>query len=355
MERAASDLSQVLRYHFSLNSARMACFLSLVWGMIGAKRVQLWALAEQFGGDALPESRVKRIKRFLRDIALPWDTIAQCIMALVALPGPWTLVMDRTNWHYGKLERNYLVLAIVYHGVAIPLLVKDLAHAGNSDTSERIALMGRFLAIFGKDKVYCLLADREFIGKDWFQWLKNNGIPPCIRTRNNTQVRHQNGGKVPVSTLLRSLQIGEYREWGETVYGCPMRVVGLKITANDYVVLLADPSLGVAKLPLYKVRWAIECLFKNQKSTGFQWETTHLTHPERAEKLAALLALATAIAIKEGVLLHAIKPIPFRKTVAAPLFSFFLFGLRSLANAFRNIPHPSNNKLILFGIQKIVP
>ena len=324
MERAASDLSQAIRCHFSLNSARMACFLAMIWGVIGAKRVQLWALAEQFGGEAQPESRVKRIKRFLRDIALPWDTVARCIMALVAVPGPWTLIMDRTNWHYGKLERNYLVLAIVYHGVAIPLLIKDLGHAGNSDTAERIALMERFLAIFGKDTVYCLLADREFIGQDWFKWLKNNGIPPCIRIRNNTQVRHRNGGKVPVSTLLRSLQIGEHREWDETIYGCPMRVVGLKISANDYVVLLAAPSLTAAKLPLYKVRWAIECLFKNQKSTGFLWETTHLIHPDRAEKLAAVLALATAVAIKEGVLQNASKSMSRNFTAIGIFCNFFL-------------------------------
>ena len=43
MERAASDLSQVLKYHFCLNSARMSCLLAMIWGVIGAKRVQLWA------------------------------------------------------------------------------------------------------------------------------------------------------------------------------------------------------------------------------------------------------------------------------------------------------------------------
>jgi Transposase DDE domain len=298
---------------------------------------------------------VKRIKRFLRDITLPWETVAQCIIALIALLGPWTLIMDRTNWHYGKIERNYLVLAIVYQGVAIPLLLKDLEHAGNSDTTQRIALMKRFIALFGKNKVFCLLADREFIGEDWFKWLKSNGIPPCIRTRKNTLVRHRNGGKVPVKNLLRSLQIGEHREWNETIFGCSLRVVGLKISGDDYVVLLADPSLEVAALPLYKVRWAIECLFKNQKSTGFLWETTRLIHQERAEKLAAILALATAIAIKEGAIQHALKPFPFRKTVAAPLYSLFLYGLRFLADAFRAILHPINNPLIVKLSQKNVP
>ena len=355
MERAAGDLSQVLRCHFSMNAARMSCFLALIWGVIGAKRVQLWALAEQFGGGALPESRVKRIQRFLRDIALPWETVAMCIIALVGTTGPWTLLMDRTNWQYGKLERNYLVLAIVYHGTAIPLLLQDLGHAGNSSTAERVALMERFVKIFGKDKIFCLLADREFIGEEWFKWLKQNDIPPCIRTRNNIQVRHRNGGKVPVKNLLRDLANGAYRCWEEKLYGSTLQMVGTKTADGDYLVLMACPSLTVALLPLYKVRWAIECLFKNQKSSGFLWETTCLIHLERAEKLAAILALATTIAIKEGVLQHQIKPIPFRKTVAAPLYSFFLYGLRFLASAFRAITSPISNHLIINKMSKIVP
>jgi hypothetical protein len=335
MERTARELSEIIRSNFSMHPARLACLLQLIWALIGSKKVQLWALAESFGGAAQPESRVKRISRFLREQALAWDDVSRCIMILLALPAPWTLVMDRTNWQFGKTERNYLVLAVVYHGNAIPLLVKDLSRAGNSDTEDRIALMKRFLALFGKDKVFCLLADREFIGEEWLQWLLDNNIPPCIRLRNNTQVRHHNGGKVPVSALLRSLAIGEYRTWQEKRDGRLWQMAGTKTATGDYLVLLAPPSLRVELLPLYKVRWTIECLFKNTKSSGFSWEETHLTHPERAEKLVALLAFAVALSVKEGALQHALRPIPFRKTKAAPLCSLFLYGLRTLADSFR--------------------
>jgi hypothetical protein len=57
-----------------------------------------------------------------------------------------------------------------------PCWCNNPKQAGNSDTRERIALMERFIALFGKDKVYCLLSDREFIGEDWFKWLKKNNI-----------------------------------------------------------------------------------------------------------------------------------------------------------------------------------
>jgi hypothetical protein len=335
MERTAHELSEVIRSNFAMHPARVACFLQMIWALIGSKSVQLWALAEAFGGAAQLESRVKRISRFLKEQELKWDDVSRCIMALLALPTPWTLVMDRTNWQFGKIERDYLILAVVYHGNAIPLLVKDLSRAGNSDTEDRIALMKRFLAVFGKDKVFCLLADREFVGKEWLQWLLENNIPPCIRLRNNTQVRHHNGGKVPVSTLLRALAPGEYRTWQEKRDGRLWQMVGTKTATGDYLVLLASPSLRVELLPLYKIRWTIECLFKNAKSSGFAWEETHLVHPERAEKLIALLAFAVTLSVKEGALQHALRPIPFRKTKAAPLCSLFLYGLRILADSFR--------------------
>jgi Transposase DDE domain len=335
MERTARELSEIIRSNFVMHPARVACLLQMIWALISSKRVQLWALAEAFGGAAQPESRVKRISRFLREQALAWDDVSRCIMALLAIPGPWTLVMDRTNWQFGKIERNYLVLAVVYHGNAIPLLVKDLSRAGNSDTADRITLMERFLVAFGKDKVFCLLADREFIGEEWLKWLLAANIPPCIRQRNNTQVRHKNGGKVAVSRLLRGLAIGECRTWQEKFHGTIWQMVGTRTATGEYLVLLAPPSLNVELLPLYRVRWTIECLFKNAKSSGFAWEETHLTHPERAEKLVALLAFAVALSVKEGAIQNALNPIPFRKTKAAPLCSLFLYGLRHLADSFR--------------------
>jgi len=37
--------------------------------------------------------------------------------------------------------------------------------------------MQKFINIFGKEKIKALLADREFIGKEWFNYLKKEEIP----------------------------------------------------------------------------------------------------------------------------------------------------------------------------------
>ncbi len=60
------------------------------------------------------------------------------------------------------------MLAIVYRGIAISSRTL-LNKRGNSDTKERIALIQRFIAIFGKDRIVNVFADREFITyEQWF-------------------------------------------------------------------------------------------------------------------------------------------------------------------------------------------
>jgi hypothetical protein len=46
----------------------------------------------------------------------------------------------------------------------VPLMWTVLDKAGNSNTDERIALMRRYLALFGAGSIQMLLADREFTG-----------------------------------------------------------------------------------------------------------------------------------------------------------------------------------------------
>jgi hypothetical protein len=69
------------------------------------------------------------------------------------------------------------------------------------------------------------------------------------------------------------------------------RLVAGAYRLGDRADLLAD----------YRLRWDIESLFDALKSRGFDLESTHLHHPERLERLLALLALAFGWAHRTGV------------------------------------------------------
>jgi len=99
---------------------------------------------------------------------LDYQQIAGFIFKLFFVSGGQCyLSMDRTNWRWGKSDINILMLAIVFKGTAIPIYWMLLDKRGNSDTPERIALIQMFIDHFGINCIKGILADREFVGKDW--------------------------------------------------------------------------------------------------------------------------------------------------------------------------------------------
>jgi hypothetical protein len=98
----------------------------------------------------------------LADLSMIW--VAKLIFSLLPEKNALVLSMDRTNWKFGDQNINILMLGVSYKNVAFPLMFKMLDKRGNSNTSERIALVQDFIDHFGKDRIDCLLADREFVG-----------------------------------------------------------------------------------------------------------------------------------------------------------------------------------------------
>ena len=70
-------------------------------------------------------------------------------------------------------------------GCSTPIYWTELDDRGNSNTEQRKELLGRFVTELGVERIDCLLADREFIGEDWFQYLIQAGINFVVRIKSN--------------------------------------------------------------------------------------------------------------------------------------------------------------------------
>ena len=114
--------------------------------------------------DAKTESSYKRLQRFFRHFDLDYKASAKIIVALVDIPQPWILSTDRTEWSFGQIRFNILILGIVHDGVAYPVVWEMLEKKGNSDSEERMDLLDRFDKIFPDAQVAYLCGDREFVG-----------------------------------------------------------------------------------------------------------------------------------------------------------------------------------------------
>jgi hypothetical protein len=86
------------------------------------RTVNLSELSLAFAGKAKPASNYKRLQRFLREFEFNYGSWAQFISNLMDIPQPQVLGLDRTNWCFGGIDHNILMLGVVHNGVAIPVL-----------------------------------------------------------------------------------------------------------------------------------------------------------------------------------------------------------------------------------------
>ena len=315
------------------NRARIKFLALCLVAIITVKTVCLTQIASVFPGEARTESHYKRIQRFLAHFECDLCVLARLVLALVGQEPPWVLALDRTNWKLGKTEVNVLMLALVYKGVAFPLFWSVLGKAGNSNTAERVALLERFLEQFPAASVAYLCADREFVGKEWLEYLVKKGIDFRIRLRNNTQVANARGEKVPVKRLFFSCRVSEGRTLPSSrrVWGRDLYLSGMRLRRGEFLVVVSA-SASAEALAEYGNRWGIETLFGGLKRRGFCLEATHVTEAERLSKLLALLALAFCWAFVVGEWLSEVEPLKVKKhgRAAVAIFRRGLDWLRAV-------------------------
>ncbi len=199
-------LTDVLKLHFGWNLARIKCLSCLIIALFKVKTVNFAELATAFSGTAQVESHYRRIQRFFKEINIQQDMVAQLVASFLPYD-QLILSMDRTNWMLGCVAINFLVLSIVHQGTAFPIFWIFLPEKGNSNTKERIQLIDQFLEIFGSHKIKYLVADREFIGEDWFRYLISHSIKYRIRIKKDMKISRLNGQLSPYENFFRSLPV----------------------------------------------------------------------------------------------------------------------------------------------------
>jgi hypothetical protein len=209
-ERLLAALLETLRPHFGLSKTRLETLAVLLVGSANCRTGNLSHLASQFRGDAKHGSNYRRLQRFFQVVHLDGDVAAGLIMQMLNLNRPRLLALNQTNWKLGSrnVDILVLVLAIVTRRFRVPLMWTLLDHAGNSATAQRIELMERYLRLFGAPSIGALLADREFVGADWMNFLNKNNVPFVIRIKEDMRLRLKDGSQCQFRTLLRKPRRG---------------------------------------------------------------------------------------------------------------------------------------------------
>src|SRR5918997_2780213 len=150
-------------------------FARALVALLSGRKISLHHVVQLMPGEQNPEANRQQMRHCLEHESLSPEAWTRAI-ALLLPPTRWVLALDRTEWKRGDTTVNLLVLAVVTHGCAVPLLWKVMPECGASDTSERIELLSRFVKLFGRERLRFLTADREFIGWEWVGWLLEQQI-----------------------------------------------------------------------------------------------------------------------------------------------------------------------------------
>lgn len=202
--------------------------------------------------------------------------------------------------------------------------------------------MERYVALFGKSSIGCLVADREFVGGRWTGWLNDNRIPYHVRIRENFWVHNpRNGSDFKAFWDFQCLAVGQ----SKCLYGiylvngqyCYLSAARMKNRdGKPELQILLSFNRPEEAVETYKSRWQIETCFKSLKSSGFNVEDTHLADIDRIERLFAILTVAFLWAYLVGIFKDRFIKLIRTLNNGRKAFSFFKYGLDTIASVLLN-------------------
>ena len=85
-------------------------------------------------------------------------------------------------------------------------------HQGNSSGAARILLVAQLLKVLPAKRWAVLIADREFVGKEWCAYLRWRGVKRCFRIKENTRI-----DDLLARDQFKDLQPGEVRAYSGVI------------------------------------------------------------------------------------------------------------------------------------------
>jgi hypothetical protein len=249
----------------------LAAFIS---GIVGSKSSQLPSIATKIADQAKPESRVKRLSRWLDTEQIKEETYflpyAEMLLTCLALES-LVLVMDGSGVGRGCCA---LMIHVIYQGRALPLAWEvRQCPKGHAPESLHIELAELVSALLPEGTTVVFLGDGEFDGTDLEKTMNEAGWFYACRTAKRTLATWE-GLTFNLDLLGSSIKPGMLMALKEVqftrhAYGLVMVLCCWAKGEADPLYLVSNMSLAEEAIRYYKKRFRIETFFSDQKSRGF--------------------------------------------------------------------------------------
>lgn len=293
-----------------LSSIQFITLQMLVALLQKERRVSIERLATLFAQPILFESRRRNLQRFLLCPKLTpqalWFPILKHWLKQHCHRGQrLKVVIDRTQWR----NHNLLMVSLVYKSRTIPLYWIRLSKQGQSNLSEQQTVLCPVLRLL-HDYELVLLGDREFHSVALAHWCNQQNLAFVLRLPKSTTVQWSQDHKFErldelpqfagMASFEVQVKVTQQKGFGKFNLATRWKRVYRSNQANQVWYLLTNLDSLEDTLALYRQRFAIEPMFRDFKSGGYDLESCH-ANAQRLSALLVLIAIAYTSTIERGV------------------------------------------------------
>jgi hypothetical protein len=349
------SLDNLYPYHADGHIAQhLNTLTALICGIIGSQKTNLPHIASKAPTNGvLRESLIKRFSRFVNNDKIDQDLYflpyTQALISCLAHLD-LTLVIDGSA--VGR-DCTALVISVVYKKRALPIAL--LARSGNKghfSEADHLSLVEKAYSLVPKDTQVTFLGDGEFDGISLLNRLDTYGWHYVCRTAKNSLI---DNGINTFQLQARTVAPGHYRHFEnirftQDAYGPIHAIIWWEKGYDQPLYLITSiPKPHVAR-GQYKKRFRIETFFSDQKSRGFHLHKSHLSDPERIERLMLPACLAYIWIVYLGIIADEGGYVCFIHRSDRCDLSWFQLGLRLLDYFFNdNEPLPDDCHVWVFA------
>jgi DDE family transposase len=304
--RLYDTLVQVLGQHSKWLDRRH--LKTLAWMMVGllqSRLISLTAWAPYVHSRAVfAQSHVRRFDRWLQNQRVEVHSLYSPLMQQA-------LAEWGNNILYLALDTSllwdaYCVLRIslIYRGRAIPIVWKVLQHPSSSVAYDAYSdLLDKAAALLPLQCKVVFCADRGFADTHLMDHLRRLNWHWRIRFKSSFWIYRR--GHQPCKANRLSLALGEARFWHHVYmtksrYGPVHLALARRKDGKDDWLVVSDEPTDVKTFEEYGLRFDIEENFLDDKSNGFQLESSMLRSAEALERLCLVLATTTLYLVSQG-------------------------------------------------------
>jgi len=302
-------------------------------GVIAGGSCQLSDVARALSPLGTLDSQYRRLQRFLANPRVEREALQRAWAAWVLTqfaPSRPRLLVDETKL---STHLSIMVVGLWVDGGCIPLAWRCY-HAKAYPKEGQVKLIcGLVETVLAADpaRSYDLLADRGIgTSPDLIKASHDLNIRVFFRVQGTVKFQNAHGCQIALKDMVKE---GEHWQGcGEVFKKCGwLKIYAQVLWGQGYRDPWCLVSTEAVAAQDYGQRFQQECSFRDLKSDGFDWNTSHIWLPDHAERLLLVLAIAYTLVMSLGM--RVARPQRGRAT----RYSLFRLGLEQI----KSFVHPT--------------